>query len=275
MPRLSTAPLPGGSLAPVTIWIDPPHWEAHGTQWSHVISDLSISELHDFARRAGIPDRSFEGDHYDVPAHRHADLVRAGAVPTSANDLARRLARSGLRFRKRRGERPLGRWSDALSAVGGPHLLDVVASPHEPPRDAGAAVVLITDPEGWLVLVRSVTRPGWAPPGGKTDPGEDARAGAVREVREETGLVLARDLLRPVGYERITIPPGQAVPPWDEGANHIAVFGARAAQRLPVAPHADDVVAAEWVSPAVALARSGHEPWWELVSRWLSRPGGR
>lgn len=253
----------------MTIWIDPPLWQAHGRAWSHVISDTSVEELHAFARAAGIPARSFEGDHYDVPAERHTDMVRAGAQPTGANDLARRLARSGLRFRKRKGELPLARVPQGLAAVGGPHVLDVIASPHEPPSTAGAAVVVIRDGHGRVVLVRSVGRPGWAPPGGKRDPGEGLRASAVREVAEETGLVLDPALLVPIGYERITIAVGDQRPPWDAGDNHIAVFAAEVGAGVPVAPQAADVAEAEWVTVAEAEQRAGGEHWWLLVRRWL------
>ncbi|HKJ11000.1 MAG TPA: DUF4031 domain-containing protein, partial [Ornithinimicrobium sp.] len=206
----------------MTVWVDPPTWPAHGTVWSHVISDTSLEELHDFASRAGIPARSFEGDHYDIPAQRYADVVAAGASATNGRDLARRLARSGLRFRKRKGERPLGRYADALVAVGAPHTLDVIASTLEPPADSGAAVVLVTDGVR-LVMVRNQARQGWSPPGGKREPPETIRRAAVRELAEETGLVAAEDELRPVGYERITIPRGQAQGVWsDTRPNYIA-----------------------------------------------------
>jgi len=258
------------TLTGVAIWIDEPSWPAHGRLWSHLISDTSLAELHDFAHRAGIPDRSFEGDHYDVPAERHTDVVRAGATPTGGSDLARRLRDSGLRFRKRRGERPLGRYADALVAVGGPHQLDLIASPLEPPERSGASVVLVTD-GSHLVLVRNLSRPGWAPPGGKRDAGEALRVSAVREVAEETGLLVDPADLLPVGYERITIAPGDQVPPWDAGDNHIAVFATRVAQRAPVAPTAadDDVMEAQWVTLAEVANRCGAQPWWPLVEHFL------
>lgn len=253
----------------MVIWIDPPMWPAHDRLWCHVISDTSLEELHDFARRVGIPTRSFEGDHYDVPAERHAELVAAGATLTGATDLARRLRSSGLRFRKRKGERPLARVADGLSAVGGSHVLDVVASPHEPPSTPGAAVVLVRAADDTLLLVRSVGRDGWAPPGGKAEAGESARETAVREVREETGLILQASALRPVGYERITIQPGDEVAPWGAGDNHIAVYGTRLEDRPRVAPLEGDVDVAEWVSPGEARRRCGDQPWWLLVERWL------
>ena len=59
----------------MTIWIDPPAWPAHDRLWSHLVSDISVAELHEFADRTGIPRRAFEGDHYDVPQERYADLV--------------------------------------------------------------------------------------------------------------------------------------------------------------------------------------------------------
>jgi len=81
----------------VTLFIDPPAWPAHGTLFSHLVSDGSLHELRLFARAAEIPDRALDLDHYDVPARRYDDLVAAGAVPVEGGDLARRLAGSGVR----------------------------------------------------------------------------------------------------------------------------------------------------------------------------------
>ncbi|HET6562259.1 MAG TPA: DUF4031 domain-containing protein [Marmoricola sp.] len=79
------------------IIVDPPQTEGHGRLWSHVASDASFEELHEFARRCGIPERGFDRDHYDVPAEWYAKLVSAGAVPVSSRELVSRLARCGLR----------------------------------------------------------------------------------------------------------------------------------------------------------------------------------
>ncbi|WP_086460216.1 DUF4031 domain-containing protein [Agreia sp. VKM Ac-1783] len=85
----------------MTVLIDWPIWPAHGTVWGHLVSDSSLDELHQFARAAGLPARSFDLDHYDVPIARHDDLVAAGALPVSYRDLVRRLERSGLRVKGR------------------------------------------------------------------------------------------------------------------------------------------------------------------------------
>jgi hypothetical protein len=85
----------------VSILIDPPLVPAHGRMWSHLASDASFDELHEFAGRAGIPRRGFDGDHYDVPAELYDDLVAAGAVPVRSRDLVEALVRAGLRRRKR------------------------------------------------------------------------------------------------------------------------------------------------------------------------------
>lgn len=86
----------------MTLLIDPPNAEGHGRLWSHLASDTSFEELHDFARSLGIPERGFDRDHYDVPAEWYDDVVAAGAEPVSSRELIARLHASGLRRRKRR-----------------------------------------------------------------------------------------------------------------------------------------------------------------------------
>ena len=92
----------------MTVLIDTPMWPAHDTLWSHLISDASLDELHEFATANRLPLRSFDLDHYDVPASRYDELVAVGAVPVSANELVRRLISSNLRVtareRKRRSQ---------------------------------------------------------------------------------------------------------------------------------------------------------------------------
>jgi len=73
--------------------------------WSHLVSDSSLEELHDFARRMGIPRRSFDLDHYDVPDSRYDELVAAGAEPVSIRQLVERLRDSGLRVSQRQRQR--------------------------------------------------------------------------------------------------------------------------------------------------------------------------
>ena len=151
------------------ILIDPPMWPAHRTRFSHLISDRSLAELHHFAASAGLADRAFDGDHYDVPEERHDQLVDLGAVPVSAGELIRRLRNSGLRLPARaRPERVsavlTGRWESLLPGQPGlganllrrwqephrryhtvTHLLDVLTAldqlcaPAPPPRQVQLA----------------------------------------------------------------------------------------------------------------------------------------
>jgi len=101
------------------IYLDPPLWPAHGTHFSHLISDSSLAELHAFAQAAGIPERAFDGDHYDVAEARYGALVAAGAVPVEGRVLVRKLIASGLRIpaRRRNGSLKLPlltRWNEVL-----------------------------------------------------------------------------------------------------------------------------------------------------------------
>lgn len=86
----------------MTVLIDPPIWSGRGRFWSHLVSDVSFAELHDFAARCGMPARGFERDHYDVPAEHYDALVAAGAVPTPSRELVARLNAAGLRRRRAR-----------------------------------------------------------------------------------------------------------------------------------------------------------------------------
>ncbi|EMY35196.1 hypothetical protein D477_005666 [Arthrobacter crystallopoietes BAB-32] len=103
----------------MAVLIDPPRWPAHGTLFSHLVSDTSLDELHAFASVAGVPSRAFDQDHYDVPAERYADLVLLGALEVSGAELVRRLIRSGLRIPARQRSTKLGaalatRWAALL-----------------------------------------------------------------------------------------------------------------------------------------------------------------
>lgn len=103
----------------MTILIDPPAWPAHGTLWSHLVSDADYDELHVFARRLGVPRRGFDLDHYDVPASMYEQAVALGALPVSAKEVVHRLRDTGLRVRQvereattpvRRGEYLRAEW---------------------------------------------------------------------------------------------------------------------------------------------------------------------
>lgn len=107
----------------MSIYIDPPTWPAHGTVFSHLISDASLAELHEFAAAAGISERAFDRDHYDIPAHLYDELVRAGAKELSGAQLTRTLIASGLRIPlKERPEKIRPRLLRAWEAAFAPRL---------------------------------------------------------------------------------------------------------------------------------------------------------
>ena len=107
----------------MSIYIDPPTWPAHGTVFSHLISDVSLAELHEFAAAAGISERAFDRDHYDVPAHLYDELVQAGAKELSGAQLTRTLIASGLRIPlKERPEKIRPRLLRAWEAAFAPRL---------------------------------------------------------------------------------------------------------------------------------------------------------
>jgi hypothetical protein len=84
----------------MAILIDPPAWPAHGTLWSHLVSDSGYDELHAFAKRLSVPRRGFDLDHYDVPASLHDRAIALGALPVTARDVVFALRNAGLRVRQ-------------------------------------------------------------------------------------------------------------------------------------------------------------------------------
>lgn len=121
----------------MAVYIDPPLWPAHGTVFSHLISDISLAELHTFAARAGISERAFDLDHYDVPARRYRQLVELGAREVDGGTLVRVLIASGLRVPARRRPDSLrralqARWDQTLPGAAGlgRELLDRWSEPH-------------------------------------------------------------------------------------------------------------------------------------------------
>ncbi len=79
------------------ILIDPPAVPHHGRLWSHLASDASYDELHDFAAALGLPARGFDRDHYDVPEEYYDVMVGAGAHAVTSRELVIALRRAGLR----------------------------------------------------------------------------------------------------------------------------------------------------------------------------------
>jgi hypothetical protein len=86
------------------ILVDRPHWPAHGTRFAHLVSDVSLDELHVFAASlaAELPRRlRFHRDHYDVAEQWWPVVVDAGAEVVSTHELVRRLRAAGLRRLRR------------------------------------------------------------------------------------------------------------------------------------------------------------------------------
>lgn len=249
----------------MTIWIDPPAWPAHDRLWSHLISDSSVEELHAFAARAGVPERGFEGDHYDIPQERYAAAVALGAQVTATANIVRLLQDSGLRLRKRKGERGIARVLGVSFPDGSRADVDFVRGTRPTPDAATfAATVYVRDAaDNWL-LVWSRRRQEWSAPGGWREPGETVVETACRETREETGVVLDPSRLRPVAYERFHPLPDGA--PWPvPGGLFLAVFQAEVAGVTPSVIGLTDEPAT-WCTRADALAKI-ETAWWAPLAR--------
>jgi hypothetical protein len=83
----------------MAILVDGAHWPWRGRLWAHLVSDTSLDELHAFARRLGLPERAFQGDHYDVTDELRDCAIAEGARPVDSRTLVVALRSAGLRKR--------------------------------------------------------------------------------------------------------------------------------------------------------------------------------
>lgn len=232
--------------------IDPPAWPAHGRLWSHLVSDTSFDELHEFAQRAGIPRRGFEGDHYDVPEERYADVLAAGAVPIGGRELLKRLQHSGLRIPKRTRERVVLSTPDAPWLPPGGRA-DVIASRQDnaPPRTVVVRAVL-RDERGLHVVERADGRGLDLPTRPVTD-GEHP-SDAVRALAHDLGVRSERASL--LGYVRNVVREPDAGYPWPVPTACFALF---------VLP-ASGLAGGLWLPAARQPGELGERHWWPLVA---------
>jgi len=244
----------------VPLLIDQPRWPAHGRLWSHLISDSSLAELHAFADLLGLPPRSFEGDHYDVPAEHYRAVVAAGARPVSMRELVTALHASGLRRPKRKGERVLASTllPDAGTAL--PARSDLLASTLPPPVTPVRVDVLLfrASSAGRPSLLLRYEPPvpaAWSLPGTAVAMGGRIEDLAARAVSRQTGVQLNPSDLRICGHTRnLTDQPA-----W---TTHLTATVDGAAE-----PPAH----ARWFPTDTAAAGVVAAPWWPLVDWLLDR----
>jgi hypothetical protein len=244
----------GSSVGRVTIWIDPPAWPAHGRLWSHLISDQSSAELHEFAAAQGVSRRAFEGDHYDVPQERYADLVTAGARPVGGRELARILRGSGLRIQKRTRERVVSSVPDAPWLPPGSRA-DVIASRQDSaPSNTVVIRLAVLRDEDLLVVTR--------PDGGLDLPskriGDAGVVVALAQLRQSVLRSTDDPAPRLVGYVRNTVPSAGQEYPWPTPQACFAVFVEHGAVGQP----AEGV----WLSWDRARAELSERHWWPLLA---------
>ncbi|MGL4743371.1 MAG: DUF4031 domain-containing protein [Dermatophilaceae bacterium] len=258
----------------MALLVDPPRPERYGRRWSHLVSDASLDELHEFAGAIGIPRRAFEGDHYDIPEERYPDVVAAGARPTSARDLIRSLIASGLRMPKRRGDTGIARVRGVILPDGVRVDVDLIASPREvAPARAFAATALVRDAAGDLAVEYSVWRAAWGASGRRHESGEALRENVIREVREDVGLVVDDGALRPLGYARFGAVEGSG--PWTAGRDLVQLYGVSVPEvRPPLLTTHDGTSDRRWVTRSEFAALYGDAFWWPLLDAALTRPGG-
>ncbi|MEO7268722.1 MAG: DUF4031 domain-containing protein [Knoellia sp.] len=233
--------------------IDPPAWPAHGRLWSHLVSTTSYAELHDFADRAGISRRAFEGDHYDIPQERYDDVVTAGAVPIDGRELVKRLRDSGLRISKRKHERVVMSTPDA-SWLPPRSRADVIASRQDNPPPNTVVVRAVVREAGALLVVERADGRGLDLPTRTVGDGERAED-ALRALCDELGVTAHGAAL--LGYVRNVVKHPEATYPWPSPNACFALFS--------LATDGLSRSTGAWLPAESQKAELGERHWWPLV----------
>ncbi len=153
-----------------------------------------------------------------------------------------------------------------------PNVVESVQGPHPlEPQRLTSAVVFVHNDRGELLLTR-VTSRGWDVPGGHLEPGESPGQAALRELAEETGLLLPPAALTAAGYVRVHVTgahqPGYRYP---YPHSYMAAWSAFTRQTRVQPQPASECVQTAWFSLVHAREHLQGGPWWPLAERDLRR----
>ncbi len=133
--------------------------------------------------------------------------------------------------------------------------------------DVFATLVLITS-GNHCVTVFSPRRDERSVPGGWREPGESPLECAVREVAEETNLVLDPASLGACGYEVYT--PLRVQGRWPERGGVLRLFRVELEAQLPVQAVLDDAVDPCWTKVSDFRDLAGERFWWPMIEAALA-----
>lgn len=127
------------------LFIDTPLWPWRGRLWAHLISDLSLDELHQAARKLGVRYVFFGRDHYDISEDRWDEVIETATV-VDPREIVRTLRRAGLRHRGGKaskswcrhddlpefsGRAAVVEWLNSYQAVTGAPSVEILCRPGE------------------------------------------------------------------------------------------------------------------------------------------------
>lgn len=131
------------------------------------------------------------------------------------------------------------------------------------PTTHGALIVVWK--EGKLLLVRNSYVPHFSPPGGYIRGGETARQAAVRELAEETHLVVPPSALQQVHEETHQ---------WEFRRDHVTLFAVEVTDPVEVEVDHREVISADFYSPEDALKLRLFPPLRRFLEKPKSNPDG-
>lgn len=142
------------------------------------MSDVSLDELHLFARGVGLRYISFGRDHYDVPEELFDHVVELGAEVLDSRELVRRLRAAGLRQRQGKAARTWARRRVDVAVLDRAQRADLAATADEFDLEVDAAWIF-ERPE--TVVVALVAETGELP----QSPSAITQSGAPRVITNE------------------------------------------------------------------------------------------